>query len=68
MRDKSRGLASPRTVAAIDRIWRGLAELTSEAHHPEDHSAFTPVSARMTLLATAVMVEAISELLSPPSR
>ncbi len=59
------GAASPRTVAAIDLMWKGLAELTSEAHHPEDSSAFTGLSARMTLLATAVLVEAISELLTP---
>jgi hypothetical protein len=60
-----RGLAGERMVAFIDSIWKGLAELTNEAHHRSDTVAYTPTNARACLLTTAVMVEAISELLAP---
>jgi hypothetical protein len=59
------GRASPRLVTFIGAVWKGLADLTNEAAHPDEMSAFTPASARVCLLTTAVILEAITELLSP---
>jgi hypothetical protein len=62
------GRASPSMTAYINATWQGLAELTNEAHHATDASLFTPASARACLLTTAVILEAIADLLSPPTR
>jgi hypothetical protein len=62
----SGGRASPGLVSLIQALWDGLTTITNEAHHATDPALFTAAGSRACILTTAVALEAVSELLSPP--
>jgi hypothetical protein len=56
------------TTAFLDGVWRALAEVTNEAHHPEHaEPVYRATDARAVLLTTAVMLEYLSAVLVPPA-
>jgi hypothetical protein len=55
------------TMAFVDGVWRALAEIANEAHHPEHgEPAYSAADARAVLLTTAVMLEYLGALLDAP--
>jgi hypothetical protein len=56
------------TSAFVDGVWRALAEVTNEAHHPEHgEPTYDATDARAVLLTTAVMLEYLGALLGAPA-
>jgi hypothetical protein len=56
------------TTAFLDGVWRALAEVTNQAHHPEhDEPVYRAADARSVLLTTAVVLEYLGALLTPPA-
>lgn len=56
------------TSGFLEGVWRALAEVTNEAHHPEHgEPVYRAADARAVLLTTAVLLEYLGTLLGPPA-
>lgn len=53
----------------LDGVWKALAEITNNAHHPENgDGVFTHADARAVLLTTSTMLEYLAETIAPHRR